>query len=65
MVPVDGDFIFSEALRPKSFLASPSRALQQSRLHVDKFDVRPLKHSSATLPFHKLTRSVWTQMWDL
>ena len=39
MVPEDGDFIFAEALRPKSFMASPSTSLRRSRLHVDKFDV--------------------------
>ena len=41
LVPVDGDFIFSEALRPKSSLARPGAALQRSRLHVDRFDVQP------------------------
>ena len=41
MVPEDGDFIFAEALRPKSFMASPSNSLRRSRLHVDKFDVSP------------------------
>ena len=41
LVPKDGDFIFSEALRPKSSLARPGAALQHSRLHVDRFDVRP------------------------
>ena len=39
MVPEDGDFILSQALQPRSFLARQSKDLDTARLHVDKFDV--------------------------
>jgi len=41
MVPESGDFILGDALRARSFVASPSSALRHAQVHTDKFQVPP------------------------
>lgn len=39
MVPESGDFILGDALRARSFVASPSSALRHAQVHIDKFQI--------------------------
>ncbi|KAH0445892.1 hypothetical protein IEQ34_025272 [Dendrobium chrysotoxum] len=39
MVPEDGDFIITQALQGRSFLANPSKELKTTQLHVDNFEI--------------------------
>jgi hypothetical protein len=41
MIPENGDFILGDALRARSFAASPSSALRHAQVHIDKFQVPP------------------------
>ena len=50
MVPVDGDFVVGDVLQPKSPLARPNKALQQTSLHVDSFEVQLRFNQAPTNP---------------